>query len=57
MKIKFPHVVKGCVAPYSVQEKIAKEEQSRKTKTLNWLKNNALEIIAIIISIIALLKP
>lgn len=56
MSLKLPGIAKGTVLPYSIQEKIAKEEQSTKNKIFNWLKNNILEIIAIIISLIALLK-
>ena len=58
MNYKIPEIARGTVLPCSIQEKIAKQEQEKsvKNKMLNWLEANTLELIAIIISIIALLK-
>ena len=54
MKIEFPQVVKGCVVPYSVQEKIAKEEQSKtnnkKIQTKQFLHDLTITIISVLLS-------
>jgi len=49
MKIKVPSIAKGCVPPYSVQEKIAKEDQVKKERIKCFWRDLIIAIVSALI--------
>ena len=52
MNYKIPGIVRGTVLPYSVQEKIAKEEQEKKDRKKQSLKQFLHDLTITVISVL-----